>query len=178
MRLMKKHGEYFSGDAWQRKYEFERATDISDEDLDFLLGDPDEFWDRCIAVKWKKNMCLEGFVGRVGMHWTGTAINDAVFGRVFERIREKFEDLHKSGRSASEILEGIRGRYSAYVVHDALIDHLECERPDENIRKQIGEMMTILHTRDNLPSCKNTRCVWFRQTRCAAKPSLLAGGVR
>lgn len=161
LELMNRYSDYFFSEPWPRKYDYKDATRFSDEDLDFLFEcEEGDFVDRHRTVCLKKNMYLEGFMGYFGLFWTRQAFHERFVRPLYEPVLEAFRSLAEE-KDARCVLNKLRAQFSAWLIHESLIDLLEHEYPDKSTKRLIEELFDLLHTDEGLPSCGEDRCKWY-----------------
>lgn len=162
LELMNKYADYFFSKPFPEKYDYDEATTLSEEDVEFLLEKKGEFQDRYTTVCLKKNMNLEeGFMGYFGMFWTQQAFHEKLVRPGYKPVLEAFDSFAQRKGDARSILNELKKQFSARLIHNSLIDLLEHEYPDEPKRKLIEEMLELLHTDEGIPACRNARCSWY-----------------
>ena len=162
LELMNKYADYFFSKPWPEKYDYEEATTFTDEDVDFLFENEEEFPDRYTTVSLRKNMYLEGgFMGYFGMFWTQQAFHEKFVRPGYKPVLEAFESFAQGNEDARSMLNRLKEQFSARLIHNSLTDLLEYEYPDESRRRLIEEMFELLHMDEGLPSCGNDRCSWY-----------------
>lgn len=165
--LMKKYEDYFFMEPWPKEFDHHRSLEITDEDLDFLCdGDHHDFYDRLTTVCLRKNMFLKGgFMGFWGMVWTRKAVIKVVFGPLYEDVFDAFQRLRNEGKTTGDILAILKQEHSCKIIHDSLIDFLEHNCPDVEMRKAIDDMVELLHSAEGLPSCGYGVCCWYDRNK-------------
>jgi hypothetical protein len=167
LSLMKKYEDYFYSEPWPKKFDHRVSTNITDDDYEFLMADPEEFGDRRITVLLRKNIYMDGFMGFFGMLWTDDRIEDIVFRPTYKEVFGKFEEMKQNAKTIPEILAALLTEYSKWTIHDSFTDYLEHNYPDKETRNQIDDLVTELHTEENLPSCKTDSCSWYKRIQNA-----------
>jgi hypothetical protein len=136
-----------------------------------LLGENlDEFHDRYVTMLLKKNMSLEvGFQGPFGMLWTQQAYHRRFIRPGYEPVWEFFGVLAKEGEDGRSVLNKLKEKFDADLIHDSLVDlyAVDCPHgwPSDLKRRLIDEMLTLLHTVEGVPSCKEWDCTWYRNQK-------------
>lgn len=165
--LMNRYADYFFSKPWPQKYDYDEATTFTDEDLEFLIENVDEFEDRYLTVCLKKNMDLEcGFQGAFGMLWTQQAFHERCDRPTYKPVWEAFEIFAQGAEDARSVLNKLKEQFDANLVHDSLVDLFEADCPygypyEPERRRLIDEMLELLHTVEGVPSCKNWHCSWY-----------------
>lgn len=162
--LMNKHANYFFDKPWPRKYDHKEATSFTDEDLEFLYENEEEFRERFETMCLKKNMYLGGFMGYFGVDWTGQAFYEKFVRPKLKPILEAFETLAEKEENAPNVLNKLKEKfYSVRLIHLSLIDLLEHEYLDEKRHLLVANMLELIHTVEGLKPCGEYRCELQRE---------------
>jgi len=156
--LMDKYADYFFNEPWPKKYDYDAATTFTDEDLEFLLENDEEFWERFETMCLKKNMYLEGFMGYFGMYWTKQAFYKEFIRPGLKPIIEAFKTYAEKDEDARSVLNRLKEQFDVPPIHGALIDLLENEYLDEARSMLVARIFELIHTEEGLPPCGEYRC--------------------
>ena len=165
--LMNRYDDYFFSKPWPQKFDIKEATTFTDEDLEFLHENEDEFNDRYLAVCLKKNMNLEcGFQGPFGMLWTQNAYHARFIRPTYKPVWEAFEILAQGTQDGRSVLNKLKEKFDANLIHDSLVDLYETDCPhgypyEPEKRRLIDEMLELLHMVEGVNSCKGWPCSWY-----------------
>jgi len=157
--LMNKYADYFFHQPWPRKYDHEEATAFTDEDLEFLHENNEEFWERFETMCLKKNMYLDGFMGYFGMYWTRQAYYEKFVRPELKPILEAFKVLAEKNEDAPNVLNKLKEQFHyVQLIHASLIDLLEHEYLDDTTHLLVADMLELMHTKEGMPPCGEYRC--------------------
>lgn len=161
---MKKYADYFFSEPWPEKYDYDEATDFTDEDVEFLTdGEEGEYKDRLTTVFLKKNINLEdGFAGVFGYFWTQQAFHEEFVRPRYKPVQEAFDHLREGDAGPRSVLDELKGRFDVRLIHDSLIDLVEhgVYMPTGRL---IASMLELLHEEEGLPPCHDRRCEYERE---------------
>ena len=131
LMLMDKYDYYFFSDPWPKKFDYDRVTDFTSEDLDFINANEDEYVDRVLTVVLKKSISLSGFDEKGAMFWSGSAFIRQFILPELTLVFEKFKELVKTGIKAELILEKLKEEYvDIGYIHYSFEELLEVECMD------------------------------------------------
>jgi len=156
--LMNKYADYFFDKPWPPKYDYEEATTFTDEDLEFLYENEEEFWERFETMCLKKNMYLDGFMGIFGMYWTRQAFYEEFVRPCLEPILEAFEMCAEKDEDPRSVLNKLKEQFDVRAIHASLIDLLEHEYPDKAKSLLVANVLELIHTEEGMPPCGQYRC--------------------
>jgi len=162
--LMNKYADYFFDKPWPPKYDYEEATTFTDEDLEFLYENDEEFWERFETMCLKKNMYLDGFMGYFGMYWTKQAFYKEFIRPSLKPIWEAFEKYAEQNEDPRNVLNKLKEQFNhVKLIHASLIDLLENEYLDKPKHKLVANMLELMHTEEGLPTCGEYWCKLERE---------------
>lgn len=156
--LMNKYADYFFDKPWPSKYDYEEATTFTDEDLEFLYENEEEFWERFQTMCLKKNMYLDGFMGIFGMYWTRQAFYEEFVRPGLKPILESFEMYAEKDEDPRSVLNKLNEQFDVRLIHASLLDLLEHEYLDKTKGLLVANMLELIHTEEHLPPCGEYRC--------------------
>lgn len=159
LELMNKYADYFFSKPWPKKYDYDEATSFTDEDLEFLFENEEEFQDRYTTVSLKKNMGLEhGFMGYFGMFWTEQAFDERFFRPLYKPVLEAFDSFAQGDEDARSVLNKLKKQFKVRLIHDSLVDLVEHDYPDKSRALLVARMLELIHTEEGLPPCGEYDC--------------------
>jgi hypothetical protein len=170
LELMDKYADYFFSKPWPKKYDHDEATSFTDEDLEFLFENEEEFQDRYTTVSLKKNMYLEhGFMGYFGLFWTEQAFDERFFRPLYKPVLEAFDSFAQSDEDARSVLNKLKKQFNVRLIHDSLVDLVEHDYPDKSRALLVARMLELIHTEEGLPPCGEYHCKSQREMLHEAK---------
>ena len=104
MGLIDKYRDYFYCESWPEKFDYERVTTFTQEDIDFIDENDEEYVDRVSAVLLKKSISLEGFNVNGEFAWAEQAFFKQFVNPELEIVYNHFKELVKSSASAEDII--------------------------------------------------------------------------
>ena len=161
--LMDKYADYFFSESWPKDYDHQRAMTFTDEDLDFLLENEGDFWERFEIICLKKNIYLEGFMGLFGMYWTRQAFYKEFIRPGLMPVIEAFKAFAEKAEDARSVLEELKEQYDVRLIHAALVDLLDNEYLDKAGDLLVARIFELIHTEEGLPPCGEYRCKLQRE---------------
>jgi len=170
LELMNKYASYFFSKPWPEKYDHDEATSFTDEDLEFLFENEEEFQDRYTTVSLKKNMYLEhGFMGYFGMFWTEQAFDERFFRPLYKPVLEAFDSFAQGNEDARSVLNKLKKQFKVRLIHNSLVDLVEHDYPDKSRALLVARMLELIHTEEGLPPCGEYDCESQREILHEAK---------
>jgi len=170
LELMNKYASYFFSKPWPEKYDHDEATSFTDEDLEFLFENEEEFQDRYTTVSLKKNMYLEhGFMGYFGMFWTEQAFDERFFRPLYKPVLEAFDSFAQVNEDARSVLNKLKKQFKVRLIHNSLVDLVEHDYPDKSRALLVARMLELIHTEEGLPPCGEYDCESQREILHEAK---------
>ena len=169
LELMNRYAEYFFSQPWTEKYDFDKATKFTEEDVDFLNeGEDEEFADRLKTVFLKKNINLEfGFQGYFGYFWTSQAFHRKFVRPTYKPVQEDFENLRQGDRDPRNVLDKLKEKFSDQKIHNSLVDLVEHQPmqyvSDKPALRLLASILELMHEEEGLPPCHDHRCEWARE---------------
>ena len=142
LELMNKYADYVFSEPWPKKYDYEKATTFTDEDIEFLTEWKEgEAAERFRIMLLKKNMNVEhGFMELFGPFWTSQAFHEEFVRPGYKPVQEAFDVLSAGDEAPRGVLDELkrviprdeRGRHkhqlhrrlSEDAGHPALREHL------------------------------------------------------
>ena len=166
LKLMNRYADYFFSQPWPAKYDYEKATTFTDEDIEFLSeGESEEFPDRYTTLCLKKNINLEhGFMGYFGMFWTQQAFHEKFVRPMYKPVEEAFEEISEDDKNPHIVLNKLKEKFSIKLIHDSLVDLVEHEYLDPMDGRLVAGILELLHKEEKLPPCNMYRCKLKRET--------------
>lgn len=159
LELMNKYADYFFSKPWPKKYDHDEATSFTDEDLEFLFENEEEFQDRYTTVSLKKNMYLEhGFMGYFGLFWTQQAFDERFLRPLYKPVLEAFDSFAQKDKEARSVLNKLKKRFKVRLIHNSLVDLVEHDYPDKSTALLVARMLELIHTEEGLPPCGEYDC--------------------
>ena len=159
LELMNKYADYFFSKPWPKKYDHDEATSFTDEDVEFLFGNEEEFQDRYTTVSLKKNMYLEGgFMGYFGLSWTQRAFHDRFVRPLYTPVLEAFDSFAQKDKDARSVLNKLKKQFKVRLIHNSLVDLIEHDYPDKSRALLVARMFELIHTEEGLPPCGRYDC--------------------
>jgi len=170
LELMNKYADYFFSKPWPEKYDYDEATSFTDEDLEFLFENEEEFQDRYTTVSLKKNMHLEhGFMGYFGLFWTQQAFHEKFFRPLYKPVLEAFDSFAQEDEDARSVLNKLKKQFKVRLIHNSLVDLIEHDYPDKSRAFLVAGMLELIHTEEGLPPCGKYYCKSQREMLHEAK---------
>jgi len=166
LELMNKYADYFFSEPWPKKYDYEKATTFTDEDIEFLTeGEKEEGADRFTAMLLKKNINLEhGFMELFGPFWTRQAFHKEFIRPTYEPVQEAFDDLSGGDKDSRGVLDKLKEKFDIRLIHDSLVDLAEHEYFDKITGRLHAGILELLHEEEGLPPCHEYRCKLARKS--------------
>jgi hypothetical protein len=159
LELMNKYADYFFSKPWPKKYDHDEATSFTDEDLEFLFENEEEFQDRYTTVSLKKNMYLEhGFMGYFGLSWTQRAFHDRFVRPLYTPVLEAFDSFAQKDKDARSVLNKLKKQFKVRLIHNSLVDLVEHDYPGKSRALLVARMFELIHTEEGLPPCGKYDC--------------------
>ena len=159
LELMNKYADYFFSKPWPKEYDHDEATSFTDEDLEFLFGNEEEFQDRYTTVSLKKNMYLEhGFMGYFGMFWTEQAFDERFFRPLYKPVLEAFDSFAQEDEDARSVLNKLKKQFEVRLIHNSLVDLVGHDHLDKSRDLLVARMLELIHTEEGLPPCGEYEC--------------------
>lgn len=170
LELMNKYADYFFSKPWPKKYDHDEATSFTDEDLEFLFENEEEFQDRYTTVSLKKNMYLEhGFMGYFGLSWTQQAFHEKFLRPLYKPVLEAFDSFAQENEDARSVLNKLKKEFKVRLIHNSLVDLVEHDYPDKSRALLVARMLELIHTEEGLPPCGEYDCKRQREILHEAK---------
>src|SRR3989337_714571 len=98
------------------------------------------------------------------MLWTQKAYHARFDRPTYKPVLEAFEILAQGTQDGRSVLNKLKEKFDANLIHDSLVDLYEFDCPHgypyERIRL-IDEMLELLHTVEGVNSCKGWPCSWY-----------------
>ena len=160
LELMSKYADYFFSEPWPKKYDYEKATTFTDEDIEFLTeGEKEESTERFTAMLLKKNINLEsGFMELFGPFWTRQAFREEFIRPGYKPVQEAFDDLNGGNKDPRSVLNELKEKFDIRLIHDSLVDLVEHEYLDKLTGRLVASILDLLHEVEGVPPCHKYRC--------------------
>ena len=165
LELMNKYADYFFSEPWPKKYDYEKATTFTDEDIAFLTeGKRGEAAERFTVMLFKKNMNLEsGFLELFGLYWTNKAFHERFIRPSYKPVQEAFDGLSGGDKDPRMVLDILKEKFDIRLIHDGLVDLAEHEYLDKLAGRLLAGILELLHEEEGLPPCHEYRCKLTRK---------------
>lgn len=165
LELMNKYADYFFTDPWPEKYDYEKATTFTDEDIEFLTeGKKEEAAGRFRTMRLKKNINLEhGFMELFGPFWTRQAFFKKFIRPGYKPVQEAFDDLSAGDKDPRSVLDKLKEEFDIELIHDSLVDLAEHEYFDKLTGRLLAGILELSHEEEGLPPCHEYWCKLKRE---------------
>ena len=165
LMLMDKYRDYFFSEPWPKKFDYKHVTTFTQEDIDFMDENDDEYADRVLTVLLKKNMSLAGFGKKGGMIWSNQAFYRQFILPELKSVFDAFKKLAESGITSQEILAKLLKDEcrEISIIHWAFVDLLGEECLYGPVDLKASEVLELIHTKEGYPECEESRCEYQRE---------------
>ena len=164
MGLIDRYRDYFYCESWPEKFDYERVTTFTQEDIDFIDENDEEYVDRVSAVLLKKSISLEGFNVNGEFAWAEQAFFKQFVNPELELVYNHFKELAKSDISAEDILNKLLETHDTYFVHRSLVEFVGDASSDDLLDLRVSEVLELLHAKGStLMDEEESTCSYQRE---------------
>jgi hypothetical protein len=162
LSLMDKYREYFFSDEWPEKWDQEKATEFTAQDLAFINENDDEYRDRVMTVITKKSITKQG-LNSVYASLVFNAFIDKFIKPDLLEVGKRFVDLAKTTQTPEDLLEKMLenpDNIDSYFIHESLIELLNDQDFDRKLEPIVVEVLLLIH-KTEYKDCKDRTCEYY-----------------
>ena len=162
LSLMDKYRDYFFSDEWPEKWDQEKATEFTAQDLAFINENDDEYVDRVMTVITRKTITKQG-LNSVYSSLVFNAFIDKYIKPDLLEVGKRFADLAQTIQTPEELLKKMLenpDNIDSYFIHESLIVLLHDQDFDHKLEPIVVEVLLLIH-KTEYKDCKDRTCEYY-----------------